>query len=385
MNFITEQYGKPCYTLHSDSVSAYVAVEGGTLTADFHGEKDVWSPFFIAPWWKDAYSDEMPAIDRWLRGSFFCLPFGANAKPYNGFQFPVHGIPPNNNWKVLSFGEEKDAVTLILETEGEILGNQILTARQEVMLKVGQPVIYVSAAVSGINARLPVAFHPTLQLTSKVGGCNFDTSKPVSGFTPPVPVEVPEKQGYSLLKPGSVITDMHKVETVYGDFVDITACPFCRGFEDVAFFISDSERDFSFSAVTYFEENMLYFQLKNPKNLTSTMLWMSNGGRFYPPWKGRVFGGFGIEEANSFFHYGVKESAENNFLTERNFRTADDFFADRENIYKIIIGCVPVPEGFTGVTDIKRNGNNKIDIFGKKGECISLYCEVDYLSKEVTG
>ncbi len=384
MNFITEKYGKPCYTLSTDSVNAYVAVEGGTLTADFLGKDDYWTPFFIAPWWNEGFFEDMPPIDRWLRGSFFCLPFGGNESVHEGVKFPLHGIPPNNNWKVISFIEDKGIVILEIETEGKMFENETLKVRQEVILRKSQPVVYVSAGVSGINTRLPVAFHPTLQLSKEIGSCIFDTSNPVSGFTPPVPVERPEDQGYSLLKPGLEIKDMHKVETIYDTFVDISACPCCKGFEDVAFFISDQNREFSFSSVTYTRDNMLYFQLKNPKNLSATMLWMSNGGRYYPPWNGRVFGGFGIEEVNSFFHYGVKESVEDNTLTDLNFKTADDFIAGRENIYKIIIGSVPVPEGFSGVSDIKRNEKNKINIIGKNGECISLGCDVDFLSGEVT-
>jgi hypothetical protein len=381
-SLITEQYGRPCYTLKSDSVNAYITIEGAALTADFRAPGTSIRPYFVAPWWNEGYQKDIAPVDRVSRGSFFCLPFGGNVQPFRNMRFSIHGVPPNNYWTVDSFEENGSSSHLALRTSGEIFDSQVVTVTEEITLYTGQPLIYVSATVSGIDARMPAGFHPTLQLQKTIGGCVLDVSSPVRGYTPPKPIELPENLGYSLLKPAQAFSDLRKVETVFGSHVDISNCPFCRGFEDIAVIIANSENEFTFAAVTYVQDRKLYFQLKNPRNLSSTMLWMSNGGRYYPPWSGRVFGALGIEEVNSFFHYGIKESVEDNYLANLGVRTADTFSKDNPKTYRIIMGAIPVPQGFSGVKSITRNGSTSIVIRGKKGETLSLQCEIDFLDFE---
>ncbi len=72
---------------------------------------------------------------------------------------------------------------------------------------------------------------------------------------------------------------------------------------------ADPKLPFAWSAVTFPKEGNVYFALRDPRVLRHTLLWISNGGRHYPPWNGRHTDVMGIEDATSYFHYGLAESA----------------------------------------------------------------------------
>ena len=48
----------------------------------------------------------------------------------------------------------------------------------------------------------------------------------------------------------------------------------------------------------------ILLSLKNPADFPVTMLWLSNGGRDYPPWNGRNVGVLGIEEGRAWSAHG---------------------------------------------------------------------------------
>ena len=200
-----------------------------------------------------------------------------------------------------------------------------------VCIREGDPILYLNHRVIGLFGSLPVAYHPTLLLSEKVGSCILSVSKPVGVFTAPTQVEDPSSGGYSLLKPDVEVADLSGVPTAFGSTVDLTRHPISSGFEDVTLLASNTQMEFAFTAVALPEAGYLYFQLKDPRRLRSTFLWMSNGGRHYPPWNGRVRNVLGVEEVTSFFHYGAKESAEPNALSDRGIATAISFNGGTED------------------------------------------------------
>lgn len=84
------------------------------------------------------------------------------------------------------------------------------------------------------------------------------------------------------------------------------------------------------------EEDMAII-LKSPSVLPSTLLWYSNGGRFYGPWDGRHTGVLGVEECCSYFGYGHAASIADNALSREGIATAIDLTADIE--IKSVIGA----------------------------------------------
>jgi len=204
-------------------------------------------------------------------------------------------------------------------------------------------------------------------------------TEPAGGFTPPIPVEDPAMGGYSLLQTGREISDRTKVPCCDGGLADLTRYPTQKGYEDVVLFVSDTSKEFTFTAASFPSEGYLYFQLKDPGVLPQTLFWLSNGGRHYAPWNGRLSGVLGMEEIAGFFHYGIKESVEPNFLQERGFKSFAEFKKDQPSSIKVIMGVVPVGSDFEGVRDITRSSDSEVTVLGKGGQSISVSCNLDFL------
>jgi len=87
-----------------------------------------------------------------------------------------------------------------------------------------------------------------------------------------------------------------------------------------------------------------------------------------------------MEEIAGFFHYGIKESVEPNFLQERGFKPFIEFSRDRPASIKVIAGVAPIGGDFTGVRDIAPGAGGEIAILGNGGERISVSCDLDFLT-----
>ncbi|HEB29458.1 hypothetical protein LCGC14_1955980 [marine sediment metagenome] len=125
-----------------------------------------------------------------------------------------------------------------------------------------------------------------MRFPQKKGAGIIDISVPVAGFTTPQLTEDPNIGGYSHLKPDVEIKDRKKVPLIEGGFVDLTRFPGPKGFDDIHIFIKDESKEFCFTALSVPQEDYLYFQLKDPRVLGSTMFWMSNCGHHFVPWNG---------------------------------------------------------------------------------------------------
>lgn len=369
-------YGRPSYTIHNDNVSVFITVQGGHLVAQYrHGKRSI-NPFFIAPWWDEALLKDTDEIMNVLRGDFFCFPFGGTGEPFKGKKYPIHGETANRSWdfgSVSEAGNEKH-ISLTMDLDYDRGSVEKLISLSE-----GEPVVYNTHIIRGFEGKMPLGHHPTLQLPEKEGSGIIDFSNPVLGYTPPVPFEEAKMGGYSLLKPGTEITDRAGVPNVFGGCVDITRYPLPMGYEDLALFLSDNEKEFVFTSVSVPEEGYLYFQLKNPRVLAQTLFWMSNGGRHYQPWNGRVRAVLGVEEITSFFHYGISKSSENNFLQEKGFKTCFNIEGKLPAEIKLIMGLIPIERNFKGVADIVKKSESMITIIGKGDEKIDVPCRVDFL------
>jgi len=376
MGIIKTHFGQPSYTLSGSHVKTFITVQGGHLTARFKtGNREI-NPFFIAPWWDEAPVKDEDEIIRVLRGDFFCFPFGGNEEPYEGIKYPVHGQTANANWDFVSFSKEDNAREISLKMD---LDNNRGTVEKYIRVDDGSPVIYSRHIVKNYSGKMPIGHHPTLKLPDRTGCGIVDISEPVDGFTTPVAAENPENGGYSRIKPGARITDRSRVPCIDGSVVDITHYPTPSGFEDIVIFISDQKREFVYTAVSVPSEGYLYFQLKNPRVLAHTLFWMSNGGRHYPPWNGRVRSVIGVEEITAFFHYGIKAGVENNPFQDKGYKSFVEIKKESPLDVRLIMGLVPISEDFTGVKDIVKKNETTITIIGRGGEKIDIPCRLDFL------
>jgi hypothetical protein len=376
MGFTTMHYGRPSYTIGNGSVEVFSSVQGGHTTASFTAQGKTLFPFFVAPWYKDAPIEGLESTMQVMRGDYFCFPFGINAEAVNGKTQPLHGITANGCWDFGGITKERKEMTLTLRRE--------LTPDDGEALKVikivdGEPVMYINHTIKGFSGKSPVGVHPCIQCPDAMGSAYVDMTEPVATFTPPSPLETPDKMGYYLLKVDTQVADRRKTPTVHGDTVDLTRYPLPRGYEDAVMFLSDTSRPFCFTSVAAPEKEFLYFQLKDPKVLTGSLYWMPNGGRYYAPLNGRLTSVIGVDELTGYFFYGRKPSMDRNPLSDKGYTTCLDFSAAKPTEIKLIAGTIPIRKDFKGVKDIVRKDASTITILGRGGEKIDVACAVDFL------
>jgi hypothetical protein len=124
--------------------------------------------------------------------------------------------------------------------------------------------------------------------------------------------------------------------------------------------------DFAWTAVVFPGEKYVWFSLKDPRVLASTVLWHSNGGRHYAPWNGRHRHVLGLEEVTSHFHDGLAESVAKNAVSEAGIPTTVKLSPKKPLTVNVIMGVAEVPEGFERVTRIDRLADG-IVLLGKGG------------------
>jgi hypothetical protein len=346
----SDVFGQPSWTLESDSVRATVTQSAGHLApvAFRLGRKTV-QPFCIAPWWNETVERRYPACLRVSRGDFFCMPFGLNALPYRGATHPPHGDTANLRWKPVGYTKSAEETSLRLGMELKSFSGYV---EKRITLVPGQTVVYQKHIVTGVNAATSLGHHSTLRFPDKPGAGRLSTSKRLFGQVFPEPTEKPEDRGYSILKPGAVFDDIGAVPTITGETTDLSRYPARRGFEDIAILVADPALPVAWSAVAFPVEGYVWFTLRNPKVLASTLLWMSNGGRHYPPWNGRYVNVMGVEDITGCFHYGAAQSAKKNVLSRQGVKTSVTPTTKRPLHVNYISGVTAIPETFDRVKEI---------------------------------
>jgi hypothetical protein len=142
---------------------------------------------------------------------------------------------------------------------------------------------------------------------------------------------------------------------------------------------SDPKERFAWFAVVNPKARWLWFSLKSPVTLPSTLLWMSNGGRFYPPFSRRHTQVLGIEEAVSFFHHGHRASTEPNFLQQKGVPTSLKLGPASMISVRYAFGAVPIPAGFQKVVNCTL-GKKLITFFDVQGMGCSIKAAPSFLA-----
>lgn len=343
-------YGQPSWRLASTSVEAFVTVQGGHLgpvTFDRNGRK--LRPYSVAPWAEESVDPSLPPILRVLRGDFFCLPFGGNDTPYRGEKHPVHGETANARWRFESLETHGGRTCLHLSLRTKFRPGRV---DKRIWLVDGEDVIYSQHRVSEMNGSMNLGHHAMLRFPDAPGGGRVSTSPFVHGQVFPQAFELAENGGYSWLRRGATFSSLEKVPTLDGKTADLTRYPARRGFEDLVLLVSDAKASFAWTAVTFPEQGHAWFALKDPRILRETVLWISNGGRHYPPWNGRHVNVMGLEEVCSYFHFGLAESARKNPLSAMGHPTCVALSPKKPLIVPYIMGLAKTPRGFDRVTSI---------------------------------
>ncbi|HEX7003717.1 MAG TPA: hypothetical protein VF168_05990 [Trueperaceae bacterium] len=333
-------------TWHLDNgvVAIGVFEIGGQIgPARFRFGEEQFEPLHEAPWVNEAGAADIPMLQH-LRGDFFCAPFGANDLLVE--EGRDHGLTANGRWRELEHGSER----LLLELAGRVAGAKVL---KEVRLEPGQPVVYQRHTFEGGAGELPMGHHTMLRVPP--GEQLLLSFSPFSwAGTPPHPVESDPERGRSLLEYPQEFESLERVALAAGGTVDLSRYPTLEGSEEILLLASDPRLEFAWSAAVAPESGWLWFALRPNRVLRSTLLWLSNAGRYYPPFSGRHSRVLGVEEVTSFFHHGHVASTGPNRLERLGVPTSVRLSAGSATIIDYAFGVVPLPPGFAKVASLER-------------------------------
>ena len=370
--------GQASWRLASTQVEAFVTEMGGQLapvTFDRKGRK--LQPYSVAPWAEERTDPAMPALLKALRGDFFCLPFGGNATPFGKERHPVHGETANARWQFRSQETIAGRTCLHLSLNTKARRGRV---DKRIWLLDGQNTVYSQHVVSGMSGPMNLGHHAMLKFPDVPGSGLISTSRFVYAQVFPGAFELPEQRGYSLLKPGAEFKSLAKVPTVTGETADLTRYPARRGFEDLVMLVSDADLPFAWTTVTFPKERYVWFALKDPCVLRQTVLWISNGGRHYPPWNSRHVNVMGLEEVTSCFHTGLAESARKNPISQKGFPTCLKLDSKQPLVVNYIMGVARIPARFDRVASIQvAPGNRAIVLKSASGRQAVAAVNPDFL------
>jgi len=371
-------HGQPSWRLAGSSVETFVTEQGGHLgpTTFRLGERNI-RPYAVAPWTEEASAAYLLPMLRVLRGDFFCLPFGGNAAPFDGEEHPPHGETANSVWAFDDLQRDEDAVSLHLHLDTAARKGRV---RKDITLIDGHTAIYQRHSVTGMTGPMSFGHHAMLKFPEAEGSGLIATSPFVFGQTSPVPVESPEQGGYSILEPGATFDDLNAVPTTTGGFTDLSRYPSRRGYEDLVLLASDPACPLAWTAVTFPEEGFVWFTLKDPSVLRQTILWISNGGRHYPPWNGRHVNVLGLEEVTSYFHFGLAESAAANSLSKQGIPTTTSLVGGPFHV-ACINAVARVPAMFDHVAEIHAHeGEDAVTLTSRSGALVRVPLRHSFLA-----
>ena len=360
----------------NDRVRGFLTRTGGQLGPVFFrlGRREV-QPFAVAPW-RNERLPGVPAMLRILRGDFFCAPFGGNEAPFRGERHPPHGETANRPWTFAGRSRAGGTVELRATMKDRVRPGRV---DKRIVLRSGHAAVYCEHILSGFSGPMCFGTHPMLRFPDRPGAGLVSVSGFTLGHVAPEPWEAPERKGYHALKLGAKFSSLQRVPARDGGVTDLSRFPARRGFEDLVMLVGDPRPKFAWSAVSFPGEGYVFFSLKDPRVLRHTILWLSNGGRHYPPWNGRHVNVLGLEEVTSFFHYGLAESAGRNFLNRAGIPTAAALDPKRPTRIAHILALAAIPRGFDEVADISA-GAGGVVLTSKSGARVSAPLDPDFIS-----
>jgi hypothetical protein len=371
--------GQDSFLLQTDTVKLALTAAGGMLgpVTYFADEAEPIEPYAIAPWAEEPLPVGTPSMIASLRGDWFCSAFGENRNGHAGKRLPPHGEMANALWHGIDRSEISAGCWLRLGMDLPLQGGR---CEATTALLRGHSIVYQRHDLSGLTGPCNPGHHATLAFPDVSGAGHLSFSPFLHARTYFEPTERPENRGYSYLKPDVEILNLQAVSCVDGTTTDLTQYPARRGFEDIAIVCADPEVEFGWSAVSFPKQRFVWFALRNIRQLASTLLWFSNGGRYYPPWNGRHLNVLGVEDITGFFHVGLAASRSANFLNELGVRTSLDPDSDGRVSIPYIQGIARIPPGFDRVATIERAQDGRsILIRSDSGAIAEVACDINFL------
>ena len=349
-------HSQPSAILATKDVEVAVTTRGGHMApvTFFRSSDRPVQPYYVSPW-QDEAPLPMPApVLVTLRGDFFCMPFGGNSAEVAGEKHPPHGEIVGELWEVVGTKQAGDVSTLTMEIDTKVRKGRVI---KELSLVDGQNAVYSRHTIEGFAGRAPLGHHATLAMPEKEGAVRIATSPIRFGMTCPGVFSDPKQREYQALLPGAKWTDLAKVPVAWKGAADadLTRLPGRYGYADLVQLVNESSEKTggpAWTTATFSADGYLWFALKDPAVLTTTVFWMENHGRHGHPWNGRN-NCLGIEDATAFFADGLAASVSDNLLSKEGIATAVTLTADKPTTVNYIQGVVRIPEGFENVKTLE--------------------------------
>lgn len=346
-------HNQPSYVISNIQVSVAVTEIGGHMApvTFYSTDNTPIQPYHITPWQVEP-ATEMPApVLVPLRGDFFCMPFGGNADPVNGEKHPPHGEIAGAKWSNASVSKSGAVTTLSMEFLTQVRKGKLT---KQLSLVSGHNVIYSKHTIEGFAGPVPLGHHATLRMPEKDGAVHLSSSPIRFGMTYPGTFSDPKNREYQALLPGARFADLTKVPvlTKGAPDADLSNLPGRYGYADLIQLVNDPQGDTpAWIAATYPDDGYVWFALKDPKLLASTVFWMEYHGRHGHPWNGRN-NCLGLEDVTAYFADGLAASSQENILTKEGVKTAVELSANKPTEVRYIQGVAKIPQGFDRVAKI---------------------------------
>jgi len=336
------------------------------------------SPYAIAPWAEEPLPSNTPPVIAGLRGDWFCSAFGGNADTDTPQKLPLHGETANAAWDLIGTYRTDAGCWLRLGVDLPLQGGR---CEATTALLNGHSIVYQRHDLTGLTGPCNPGHHATLTLPNVEGAGRLSFSRLALAHTWLEPIERPESNGHSYLEPNNEIKNLRTTPCIDGSTTDLLSYPVRRGYEDLAILCADPTLSLAWSAITVPSQGFVWFALRNPKQLASTLLWFSNGGRHYAPWSGRHVNVLGIEDITAFFHIGLNSSCRANMLSERGIPTCLNPDAAGRLSIPYIQGVARIPPDFDEVLEIEPQlGETSLVLHASSGAAVDVDCRIDFLN-----
>jgi hypothetical protein len=349
-------HSQPSYVIATKQVELAVTKLGGHMApvTFFRDSAQPVQPYHISPW-QDEKPTKMPApVLVTLRGDFFCMPFGGNSEAVSGEKHPPHGEIVGDAWKVIGTKKAGDVTTLTTAIDTKVRKGRVT---KELSLVEGENVVYSRHIIEGFAGRVPLGHHATLAMPEKEGAVRIATSAIRFGMTYPGLFSDPKQREYQALLPGAKWNDLTKVPAAWkgAPDADLTRLPGRYGHADLIQLANEPWAKTggpAWTTATFTEAGCLWFALKDPAVLNSTVFWMENHGRHGHPWNGRN-NCLGLEDVTAYFADGLAASSRENLLTKEGVATAVELSAAKPTEVNYIQGVAKIPAGFENVRTLE--------------------------------
>lgn len=368
---IETRHGQTCWVVRSQDVEMAVTENGGHMAPVnfFRQSASPVSPYYVSPWQEEGHKKFPAAVLTSLRGDFFCLPFGGNGAAYQGEKHEPHGETATSRWQLEAVESDPHSTSLVLSLHTQVRPGRVT---KKLTLVNGQNVIYSSHRIEGFAGKVPLGHHATLAMPDSVGAMAVFHSPIEFGMTNARVFSDPANKEYQQLAVGAEFESLKKVPSIFRDTpgVDLSGLPARKGYADLVLMVQKMESTPSWVAVLNREAGWMWYSLKDPRQLRSTVIWLENGGRHGFPWNGRN-NCVGLEDVTAYFADGLVPSMQDNILNQKGIPTTVELRPDIPTEIRYIQGVVKVDADFDSVKTVGFHEDESLSFISQAGRTIS--------------